>query len=184
MRMCKVNTITPVHLVPGSGSGVIFVDSSDLGPGSQPPRQPRASSGSDSLSKAVSANITSILEAGGHLGEGKPEVFCLCPQTLSFHSCYKLNVEMLTPVWGSPQELRQDGAAELPEWGAHQGECQHPHPVHGAHLGNADGENRLSGNTYQMNNYSITPWIATFDNIGEIRDSASKDSRITQTILS
>ena len=75
-----MNTITPVHLVPGSG--VIFVDSSDLGPASQPPRQARASSGSDSLSKAVSANITSILEAGGHLSEGKAEVFCLCPQTL------------------------------------------------------------------------------------------------------
>ena len=51
----------------GSGSGVIFVDSSesetvetvDL----EGVRQPRASSSSDSLSKAVSSNITNILES-------------------------------------------------------------------------------------------------------------------------
>ena len=49
----------------GSGSGVIFVDSGfesesvDL----EGVRQPRASSSSDSLSKAVSSNITNILES-------------------------------------------------------------------------------------------------------------------------
>ena len=49
----------------GSGSGVIFVDIGSESGSVDPEgvRQPRASSSSDSLSKAVSSNITNILES-------------------------------------------------------------------------------------------------------------------------
>ena len=49
----------------GSGSGVIFVDSGSESESVaiEGVRQPRASSSSDSLSKAVSSNITNILES-------------------------------------------------------------------------------------------------------------------------
>ena len=47
----------------GSGSGVIFVDSISESVDLEAARQPRASASADSLSKAVSSNITSILES-------------------------------------------------------------------------------------------------------------------------
>ena len=130
-----------------SGSGVIFVDSFSQSMDLDTARQTRASSSADSLSKAVSSNITNILESllkdydkteRPSYQNGEPT---------------KVNVNILIRSMGPISEMQMVRLLVIVK--------------------------------KSLNSpFSITPWIATFDNIGEIRDLASKDSRITQTISS
>ena len=130
-----------------SGSGVIFVDSFSQSLDLDTARQTRASSSADSLSKAVSSNITNILESllkdydkteRPSYQNGEPT---------------KVNVNILIRSMGPISEMQMVRLLVIVK--------------------------------KSLNSpFSITPWIATFDNIGEIRDLASKDSRITQTISS
>ena len=130
-----------------SGSGVIFVDSFSQSVDLDTARQTRASSSADSLSKAVSSNITNILESllkdydkteRPSYQNGEPT---------------KVNVNILIRSMGPISEMQMVRLLVIVK--------------------------------KSLNSpFSITPWIATFDNIGEIRDLASKDSRITQTISS